>query len=43
MLTTAATILPAALAGKLFILWLLGVPGGLLIVIFIVMKMFGAH
>lgn len=33
-------ILPLALAGKLFVLWLLGVPGGLLILIFVLVKVF---
>jgi hypothetical protein len=35
------SLLPLAIAGKLFVLWLLGVPGGLLVVIFLVMRMTG--
>jgi hypothetical protein len=35
------SLIPLAVAGKLFVLWLLGVPGGLLLVIFLVMRMTG--
>jgi hypothetical protein len=37
----ALSLIPLAVAGKLFVLWLLGVPGGLLVVIFLVMKFTG--
>ncbi len=32
----------AGLAGKLFILWLLGVPAGILILIFVLVKLLGS-
>ena len=35
------SLLPLAVTGKLFVVWLLGVPGGLLGVIYLVMKMTG--
>ncbi len=41
LVLAAATLLPLALAGKLLLLWILGVPGGLLILIFILFKVFG--
>ncbi len=40
LLALMAASIPLALAGKLFILWILGVPGGLLILAFILFKVF---